>query len=267
MAVLKVFNGTEWVRVGFISDKDKLVALDQTEPQTIIGGTPKLDVLKSKTILGTDAEGKIIEGTHQDLSGYAKLDGATFTGDISAPNLSGINTGDQDLSNLVEEALEDDKQYVRKNGAWEEVNIPASHERGTFTLSNLKYIFTIDTPNNAPVTGDTYTNNDITYTVISYSDNILICSGNGYPTVIGTLTKVSGSGDDTLTFNSYKATLTVEHNLNLSAPYSICGISLFNNLGKQFLPDDIAGFANSFEVDLTSFRDLTGTNGYIYIKG
>ncbi len=69
MAVLKVFNGTEWVRVGFISDKDKLVALDQTEPQTIIGGTPKLDVLKSKTILGTDAEGKIIEGTHQDLSG------------------------------------------------------------------------------------------------------------------------------------------------------------------------------------------------------
>ena len=34
---------------------------------------------------------------------YAKLDGATFTGDISAPNLSGINTGDQDLSSYLTE--------------------------------------------------------------------------------------------------------------------------------------------------------------------
>lgn len=37
--------------------------------QTILGSTPKLDVLKSKTILGTDSTGKIIEGTHQDISG------------------------------------------------------------------------------------------------------------------------------------------------------------------------------------------------------
>ena len=39
-----------------------------------------------------------------DASGFAKLDGATFTGDISAPNLSGINTGDQDLSGLIVKA-------------------------------------------------------------------------------------------------------------------------------------------------------------------
>jgi hypothetical protein len=39
--------------------------------------------------------------TGQDLSGYAKLSGAAFTGDISATNLSGTNTGDQDLSGLV----------------------------------------------------------------------------------------------------------------------------------------------------------------------
>jgi hypothetical protein len=36
-----------------------------------------------------------------DLSGYAHLSGATFTGDISATNLSGTNTGDQDLSGLL----------------------------------------------------------------------------------------------------------------------------------------------------------------------
>jgi len=35
---------------------------------------------------------------HQDLSGYAQLSGATFTGDISANNLSGTNTGDQDFT-------------------------------------------------------------------------------------------------------------------------------------------------------------------------
>jgi hypothetical protein len=62
---------------------------------------------------------------HQDLSGYAQLSGATFTGDISATNLSGANTGDQDLSGLVEEAPEDGNQYVRQDGDWEEVSIPA----------------------------------------------------------------------------------------------------------------------------------------------
>ena len=37
----------------------------------------------------------------QDLSGKADLSGATFTGAISATNLSGTNTGDQDLSALA----------------------------------------------------------------------------------------------------------------------------------------------------------------------
>lgn len=258
-----------------------------------------------------------------DLNEYAKLSGAIFTGDISANNLSGINTGDElpvidssvtgkylsndgenvvwvnppessnweedgedtikpkydkyidydviknppDLSNLVEEALEDGKQYVRKDGAWEEIVIPASSERGTFTLDNLVYTFTIATPTVDPTAGATYTNNTITYTVVSYANNLLVCTGTGYPTITGTLTKTGGTGDDTLTFSNYQATLTVTHNLGLSAPYSVCGISIFNNVGKQILPDDITSATNSFVIDLTSFRTLTGTNGYIYLKG
>ena len=41
-----------------------------------------------------------------DASGFAKLDGSNqpFTGDISAPNLFGTNTGDQDLSGLIVKA-------------------------------------------------------------------------------------------------------------------------------------------------------------------
>jgi len=36
---------------------------DQTTPQTILNDTFKLDTLKSKSVLGTDANGKIIEGS------------------------------------------------------------------------------------------------------------------------------------------------------------------------------------------------------------
>jgi len=55
------------------SDGDsRYLKLDQTTPQTITGDTPKLDVLKSKSILGTDADGKIIEGTHE---GVGEIDG------------------------------------------------------------------------------------------------------------------------------------------------------------------------------------------------
>lgn len=40
-----------------------LLKLDQTTPQTILNDTFKLDTLKSKSVLGTDANGKIIEGS------------------------------------------------------------------------------------------------------------------------------------------------------------------------------------------------------------
>jgi hypothetical protein len=85
--------------------------LDQTTPQTITGDTFKLDTLKSKSILGTDANGKIIEGAHQDISGKEDVGVAAgldaqhlldFThGDIAhanraaLDNVSGTNTGDQ----------------------------------------------------------------------------------------------------------------------------------------------------------------------------
>jgi hypothetical protein len=44
---------------------------------------------------------KISEIPTPDLSAYAELAGADFTGAITAPNLSGENTGDQDLSGLL----------------------------------------------------------------------------------------------------------------------------------------------------------------------
>jgi hypothetical protein len=79
------WDGTTWIEIG---NSSLFVRLDQSTPQTITGDTPKLDVLKSKSILGTDADGKIIEGTHQDLSSYVPYSGATDDVDLGANNLT-----------------------------------------------------------------------------------------------------------------------------------------------------------------------------------
>lgn len=65
--------------------------INQTTPQTITGDTPKLDTLKSKTILGTDTDGKIIEGTHQSLAGLVPYTGANANVDLGTYNL--LTTG------------------------------------------------------------------------------------------------------------------------------------------------------------------------------
>ncbi len=56
----------------------------------------------SKEVVGAINE---VNAKSVDLSGYATLSGATFTGSISATNLSGTNTGDQDLSGLQEKLV------------------------------------------------------------------------------------------------------------------------------------------------------------------
>jgi hypothetical protein len=58
--------------------------------------------------------------------------------------------------------------------------------------------------------------------------------------------------------------LTITHNKNLSAPYSAF-IMIFNNSGRQILPDEITGSANAAEIDLSSYGLITGTWGYIYV--
>jgi len=49
---------------------------------------------------------------------------------IFAKNISGTNTGDQDLSNYVQDVLEDDKLYCRKNKSWEEVSFIVKKDEG-----------------------------------------------------------------------------------------------------------------------------------------
>lgn len=81
----------------------------------------------------------------------------------------------------------------------------------TFTSGSGTYYTTFNfaiTSGSATV-GATYTNNGNTYTVLSTiaSQTYLACTGTAAPTASGTLTKASGTGDATITFQTvYKPT-------------------------------------------------------------
>lgn len=72
-----------------------------------------------------------------------------------------------------------------------------------FGTSEIQYTFTITTPTIAPTAGAQYTNNGVTFTVVSCAGTVLIAHGSGAPLASGTLTKTSGVGDATLTFSAF----------------------------------------------------------------
>lgn len=236
----------------------------------------------------TDAQVTLLGNTSGTNTGDETV--TTIKTKLGITTLSGSNTGDQTLptdatlsvsdvtTNNVDNnkhgffpklpSVSDNKNYGIKNGAVSEiVSGGASSTRGTFTTSNLTYTFTVATPSVSPTAGATYTNNGITYTVVSYSSNSLVCTGTGYPTASGTLTKASGTGDATLTFTAFTATYTITHSLALSSPYIII-VTLSNTSTNKKIgdPDDITYATNSFTIDVTSFTTLTSF-GYAYLAG
>ena len=78
---------------------------------------------------------------------------------------------------------------------------------------NLSFIFMIAT--GSATVGATYTNNSVTFTVSKTvaSGTQIIMTGNGAPTVSGTLTKASGTGDATLVFYAMRAPLYIRGRL------------------------------------------------------
>lgn len=72
---------------------------------------------------------------------------------------------------------------------------------------NLTFIFII--ASGSATAGATYTNNGVTYTVVSTisSGTTIKATGGGAPAVSGTLTKTGGTGDATLTFYTYRQPL------------------------------------------------------------
>ena len=72
-----------------------------------------------------------------------------------------------------------------------------------FLTSHDTYVFTVMSANTT--VGTTYTHNGNTFTILTSITNgdSLYCNGSGAPLTSGVLTKVSGIGDNTITFSTY----------------------------------------------------------------
>lgn len=215
-------------------------------------------------------------------------------------NTSGTNTGDQTVpvkaTGAEADTGTDDAKFLTAKAVKDSHNIPSvapgtsgnvltsngtdwtsaapsggvSVTRGTFSKTDMTYTFTTATPSTEPTAGATYTNNTFTFTVVSYAANVLICTGTGYPTSSGTLTKASGTGDATLAYTAFTATYVVTHNLALStSPYTVI-VSFANGATNKAIGnvDNITYTTNSMTFDTTSLGSIhTGTFGYAYIAG
>lgn len=79
--------------------------------------------------------------------------------------------------------------------------------RQKFTATGTYYptfAFTCSVFTVSPTVGATYTNNAVTFTVSQVIANVLYATASGVPAAaFGTLTKASGTGDSSVTFNGY----------------------------------------------------------------
>lgn len=65
------------------------------------------------------------------------------------------------------------------------------------------YLFTVTAPLIAPLPGDTYANNGVTYTVISQVGTVFFAHGNGTPQASGNLVRVTGAGSTPIAFSGW----------------------------------------------------------------
>jgi hypothetical protein len=100
-----------------------------------------------------------------------------------------------------------------------------------------------------------------------FTNWVVIGSGLTYTHATHTLSAAGGSTLTRGTFSNANLTagvLTITHSAGLAAPYTIM-VVIFDQNGKQILPDEVTGSANSVAVDLTSYGTIVGTWGYGYI--
>ena len=107
----------------------------------------------------------------------------------------------------------------------------------------------------SPVAGDIYIATDTAKLYICFVTNTWTFYVGG-----GAATRVYG------TFNNASLTtgvLTITHSFALSAPYAL-SVSIFDNTGKQIVPDGITGAANTIAIDLSSYGVIAGVWGFQY---
>lgn len=125
--------------------------------------------------------------------------------------------------------------------------------RGTLTAA---YTFTVTSAN--ATTGATYTNNGVTFTVVSTiaASTTLLMTGSGAPTVSGTLTKTGGTGDATITFS-------VATNTTDTWPFTLNG---FGTVNSKTLEVSLGGLVKRFVGVQCSKLTMSQSKNQIMLK-
>lgn len=109
---------------------------------------------------------------------------------------------------LKNQPISFDPQYTSAFGTLETGELtPVIQGDRVYGINNQmrqqSYVFTITSPSAQPTNGAIYTNSNQTFYCIWSATTTFVASGSGLPAASGTLTKVSGTGDATLTYSAY----------------------------------------------------------------
>ena len=105
-------------------------------------------------------------------------------------------------------------------------------------LWNYSYVFTITSPSVAPTNGALYTNNNGTFVCDYTSGTTFVAFGSSDPSTTGTLTKVSGTGDATLTFSAFTTQAGIINNTGATIDTSVGRLRIqsgTNSAGYAFI--------------------------------
>ena len=158
---------------------------------------------------------------------------------VGTYSLTGTMSGTLDLRNLQASAITVEvpsgttTTTANNTGGAITVSAPALYQSVTISgaaassrvqIYDISYIFTVSGVTVTPTAGATYTNNGVTFTVISASitagAGTVTARGLGVPGTSGTLIKTAGTGDATIAFSAYSVTGTELFNGTPTFPYA-----------------------------------------------
>lgn len=117
---------------------------------------------------------------------------------------------------------------------------------------NISFTFTITSPSVAPTSGAIYTNNNAVFICTYTSGTTFVAFGGAVPAASGTLTKVSGTGDATLTFSAFTSAVGVVNGTGATVDTSSGRLRIQSGTGS-------AGYAYLTSRKIVRYRAGMGT--------
>jgi len=193
-----------------------------------------------------------------NLSGYATLSGSTFYGDIYATNLTGINTGDQDLTYLENDIEELSGNVENLNILVDEIsgNIPdlTPYALQTFVTGSISE-HNIDLNSHQDIrTSITDVNNSLSaYSTISFVTSAISSIPNPDMSQYAPITGATFTGDIYAT--NLTGINTGDQDLSSYALTSTVNI-IYNSLSAYALETFVTSSISSHNIDLTAHSNI-----------